>query len=106
MPRNDSLFYFFSEKMRLVLMAAVALRIGCDGSSGNTVGMGSSGSGGGATGGGGGTSRAGIGRASSIPQFAHVFIVLEENHSYSDVLGVTDLPESAATAPEMTEFFK
>jgi hypothetical protein len=68
--------------------------------------MGTSGSGGGAAGGGGGTSRGGIGQASSIPQFAHVFIVLEENHSYSDVLGVTDLPGSAATAPDMREFFK
>ena len=30
--------------------------------------------------------------ASSIPQYAHVVIVMEENHSYSDIIGNSDAP--------------
>jgi hypothetical protein len=32
------------------------------------------------------------GGASTIPAFAHVFIVVEENHSYADVIGNTSMP--------------
>ena len=54
-------------------------------------GGGAGGSGGGGTGGSGGGSGGGEGGGDStgIPQFPHVFIVLEENHSFSDVVGNT-----------------
>src|SRR6202166_441191 len=30
--------------------------------------------------------------AGTVPAFAHVFIVVEENHSYADVIGSTSMP--------------
>jgi phosphatidylinositol-3-phosphatase len=32
------------------------------------------------------------GSSPTIPQFSHVFVVLEENHSFSDVIGNADMP--------------
>src|SRR5436309_11190479 len=32
------------------------------------------------------------GSSVSVPQFAHVFIVMEENHSYSEVVGNSNMP--------------
>jgi hypothetical protein len=86
------------------LVLAAILQSGCGGNSntgsssspgtGTGGGSGSSG-GGGSGGGGGGGGGGGSGSGSSggsIPQFAHVFIVLEENHSYSDVIGSSSMP--------------
>jgi phosphatidylinositol-3-phosphatase len=70
------------------LVLAAILQSGCGGSS-NAVTSGSPGSGTGGSGNGGGS---GSGSGSSIPQFAHVFIVLEENHSFSDVIGSSSMP--------------
>jgi phosphatidylinositol-3-phosphatase len=55
------------------LFAAGMLQIACGSGSGAGSGSGSGGS-------------------SKVPQFAHVFIVLEENHSYSDVVGNSNMP--------------
>ncbi len=62
--------------------------------SGSGGGSGTGGSGGGGSGGGGGggsgsggSGGSGSGGSVSIPLFAHVFIVLEENHSFSDIVG-------------------
>ena len=33
--------------------------------------------------------------ASSIPQYSHVVIVMEENHSYSDIIGNTAAPPTS-----------
>ncbi len=81
----------------LILLTALLLQCACGGSStpastgGGTSG---GGTGGGGTGGGGGSggSGGGSGGGSSIPVFSHVFIVLEENHSYSDVIGNSSMP--------------
>ena len=75
-------------------MAIAALPIACgSGSSGNSTGTGATGSGGSGSGGGTGSGGGGgTGQTSSVPQFAHVFIVLEENHSYSDVVGNSSMP--------------
>jgi hypothetical protein len=63
---------------------------GGSGSGGSGGGSGGSGSGGSGSGGGGSGSGGGTGGGGSvIPHFAHVFIVLEENHSFSDVVGNT-----------------
>ena len=62
---------------------------GSGGGSGGGTG-GSGGGGGGGTGGGGGGS--GSGGGNSVPHFAHVFLVIEENHSFSDVIGNTNMP--------------
>jgi acid phosphatase len=55
------------------VIAAGMLQVGCGGGS-NTVG------------------RSNGGGSSSVPQFAHVFIVVEENHRYRDVLGNSNMP--------------
>jgi acid phosphatase len=66
----------------ICLIVAVILQCACgSSSSGSSSGNGGSGSGG-SNGGGG----------SSIPEFAHVFDVLEENHSFSDVIGNANMP--------------
>jgi hypothetical protein len=57
------------------LIATGMLQVGCGG--GNSLPGGSGGNG---------------GSSSNVPQFAHVFIVLEENHSYSDVVGNSSMP--------------
>lgn len=75
------------------------------GGSGSTTGSGSSGSSGSAGSGSGGSagsggsgsgssgsSGSGGSGAASVPQFTHVFIVLEENHSFSDVVGSAAMP--------------
>jgi phosphatidylinositol-3-phosphatase len=54
------------------------------------AGGGGTGSGGGGSGGSGSGGGSGGGGSTSVPQFAHVFIVLEENHSFNDVVGNTD----------------
>jgi len=79
------------------LIAAVVLQCGCGGgstttsSSGSTPGGGTTSggttSGGGTTGGGGGSTG-----GSLLPAFTHAFIVLEENHSYSNVIGSSSMP--------------
>jgi len=64
-----------------VLMFAIVagiLQAGCGGGSSNSGAK--------------STSAPGNGMSNSIPQFAHVFIVLEENHSYSDVIGNGNMP--------------
>jgi phosphatidylinositol-3-phosphatase len=71
------------------LVLAAILQSSC-GDNNSTVSSSGPGSG---TGTGGGS-----GSASSIPQFAHVFIVLEENHSYSDVIGSSSMPYLNALA--------
>jgi phosphatidylinositol-3-phosphatase len=68
------------------LLLAAILQSGCGGNNSTVSPSGGSGSGGG----GGGSSSGSTG--SSIPQFAHVFIVLEENHSFSDVIGNSSMP--------------
>lgn len=48
------------------------------------------------------------GGSSSIPVFSHVFIVMEENHSYNDVIGSANMPylNSLATANGLaTKYF-
>jgi phosphatidylinositol-3-phosphatase len=78
---------------RVVLISVlVAFIIQCAcGGGGSPSGAGSSGGGTGGTGGGtGGTG--GTGGESSVPQFAHVFLLLEENHSFSDVVGNANMP--------------
>ena len=72
--------------MPLVLMAVMVLQIACGGRSNSNTG-----SNGGGTGGGGGTTPAPP-STSSTPTFAHVFLVIEENHSFSDVLGSSSMP--------------
>jgi len=85
-------------KLRCILaicaVVAVIAQCGCGGGSqsasngANTSGNGGSGGNGGGNGGGsgGGTTTGGV------PQFAHVFVVLEENHSFADVIGNTSMP--------------
>lgn len=79
------------------LIAALLSPCGCGSggasSSTATTTGGSGGSGG--SGGGGGTGGSGGGGGSgsaAVPQFAHVFTVIEENHSYSDVIGNSNMP--------------
>jgi acid phosphatase len=55
------------------LIVVAMLQGGCGG--GSSLGSGSNGGG-----------------SSNIPQFAHVFIVVEENHSFSDVVGNSNMP--------------
>lgn len=63
-------------------MAAIILQCACGG--GNSSSTSSTGG----TGGGGGTNPTN----SSPPTFAHVFLVIEENHSFSDVIGNSSMP--------------
>ncbi len=74
------------------LLIAVLLQCGCGGGSAGASASGGSGSTGGTGSGGGTGGGGGSGNGSSVPQFAHVFIVLEENHSFSDVIGNTGMP--------------
>jgi phosphatidylinositol-3-phosphatase len=60
----------------ICLIAGAILQSGCGG--------------GGSTNGGGGGSGGSV--SSTVPSFPHVFIVLEENHSYSDVIGNSNMP--------------
>lgn len=64
----------FGPAVLFVLLAAVMLEGGCGGGSHTT------------------TSTSGGGGVSNIPQFSHVFVVVEENHSYSDVIGNSNMP--------------
>jgi hypothetical protein len=73
----------------LILIAAVLLQCSCGGSSNSPASSGGTGGGGGGTGGNGGGGTTG---PTGVPQFSHVFIVVEENHSYSDVIGNTNMP--------------
>ena len=66
-------------------MAAVFLQCACGG--GNNSSTSSTGG----TGGGGGTNPTPP-PSSSPPTFAHVFLVIEENHSFSDVIGNSSMP--------------
>jgi phosphatidylinositol-3-phosphatase len=65
---------------------------GGSGSGGGNGGGGGSGGGGSGSGGGGGGGSGSNGGTPSIPQFAHVFLVLEENHSFNDVIGNASMP--------------
>jgi acid phosphatase len=82
--------------MLLGLIAIVILQFGCGGSAntsaGTTTGGGGSGGGGGGTGGSGGSGGNPGGGSGGVPQFTHVFIVMEENHSYSQVIGNSSMP--------------
>jgi phosphatidylinositol-3-phosphatase len=69
-----------------VLMAAMVLQCACGGGNNSSTG-----SNGGGTGGGGGTTPTPP-SGSSTPTFAHVFLVIEENHSFSDVIGSASMP--------------
>lgn len=71
----------------VALIIAVLLQCSCGGGSSSVSGSSVS-TGGGGTGGGGGST----GGGSGLPAFNHVFIVLEENHSYSDVIGSSSMP--------------
>ena len=65
-----------------VLIAAIALQCACGGgNSSSTTG-----------GGGGGGTTPTPPPAASTPTFAHVFLVIEENHSFSDVIGNSSMP--------------
>ncbi|MGC2259093.1 MAG: alkaline phosphatase family protein [Candidatus Sulfotelmatobacter sp.] len=68
-----------------VLVAAIILQCACGG--GNSSSTSSTGG----TGGGGGTNPIPP-PSSSPPTFAHVFVVIEENHSFSDVIGNSSMP--------------
>jgi hypothetical protein len=76
-------------KVRFLLLvslaAAMILHSGCGGSGGSGSAGGTGASGGSGTGGSGGQS-------SAVPIFPHVFIVVEENHSFSDVIGNAGMP--------------
>src|SRR6202451_2978456 len=61
----------------LCMILAVTLQCSCGGGAGSSAGAG------GSTG--------GVG-TSAIPQFAHVFVLVEENHSFNDVIGNTNMP--------------
>jgi hypothetical protein len=61
------------------LLAAMIMQIGCGGRSANSSG---------GTGGSGGNSSGGT----SLPKFNHAFILVEENHSYSAVIGSPSMP--------------
>jgi hypothetical protein len=73
----------------LSVIAMIVPHSACGGGGGGGAANGSGTSSGGGGGGGGG---GGAAPASSVPQFAHVFLVIEENHSYSDVIGNANLP--------------
>jgi acid phosphatase len=60
------------------IVAAALFLTGCGGGSSGSSGT--------------STTTPGGGMTNSGPQFAHVFIVLEENHSYSDVIGNSNMP--------------
>ncbi len=68
-----------------MLLAAIILQCACGG--GNNSSTSSTGG----TGGGGGTNPTPP-PSSSPPTFAHVFLVIEENHSFSDVIGNSSMP--------------
>jgi acid phosphatase len=68
-----------------VLLAAIILQCACGGGNNSST---SSNDG---TGGGGGTNPTPP-PSSSPPTFAHVFLVIEENHSFSDVIGSSSMP--------------
>jgi acid phosphatase len=81
------------------ILAASVIQCACSGgsasSSSSGISGGTGGGGGGSGGGGGtggGTGGGGTGSGSSIPLFAHVFLLVEENHSFSDVVGNTNMP--------------
>jgi|CZKJ01.1.fsa_nt_gi acid phosphatase len=67
------------------LIAAAILQCSCGG--GSAASSGGVTSGGGTTGSGGST-----GSGTSIPKFTHAFLVIEENHSYSAVIGSSSMP--------------
>lgn len=80
------------KSLLVCLLAAATLQLGCGGGgsgmSNTSTTTGTGGSGGNSAG------------TSSVPQFAHVFIVMEENHNYSEVIGSANMPylNSLATA--------
>ncbi|MGO8794638.1 MAG: alkaline phosphatase family protein [Candidatus Sulfotelmatobacter sp.] len=59
-------------------IAATVLQAGCGGGSGGSTSPSGTGT--------------GASTALSIPQFQHVFVIVEENHSYSDVMGNASMP--------------
>jgi acid phosphatase len=82
----------------LCLITAVVQQSACSGgstsSASSSTGGGTGGGGGGGTGGGGGgTGGSGGGSGgNNVPLFEHVFLVVEENHSFSDVIGNSSMP--------------
>src|ERR1700685_2444349 len=88
-----------SRALLVWILAAAILQCACGGGnsgggSAGGAGGGSGGTGGGTGGGGGGGSGGGGtgGSGSSIPLFSHVFLLVEENHSFNDVVGSTGMP--------------
>jgi hypothetical protein len=65
------------------LLAAMIMQIGCAGGRASSPG----GTGGGGTASGGNSSG-----GTSLPKFNHAFVVVEENHSYSAVIGSPSMP--------------
>ena len=63
---------------------------GTGGASGSGGSSGTGGNGGGGTGG--STGGGSTGGETGVPQFAHVFLLVEENHSFSDVAGNANMP--------------
>jgi acid phosphatase len=70
----------------LALTAAIVLQCACGGGS-NSGASSTGGSGGGTT-----PTPPSTPSTSSAPAFAHVFLVIEENHSFSDVIGSSSMP--------------
>ncbi|MGH9530025.1 MAG: hypothetical protein ACRD2S_08935, partial [Terriglobales bacterium] len=72
-------------KVRLwVLFVALVLTVVCCGCGGGSSPQPSGTNGTGGTGGNSGNT--------GIPQFSHVFLLVEENHSYADVIGNSNMP--------------
>jgi hypothetical protein len=69
------------------LTAAMILHSGCGGNGDSNSASGTGASGGSGTGGGGSG-----GQSGTVPIFPHVLIVVEENHSFSDVIGNASMP--------------
>jgi acid phosphatase len=59
------------------MILAVILQCSCGGAGGSSAGAGSS---------------PGGAETSAIPQFSHVFVLVEENHSFNDVIGNANMP--------------
>lgn len=84
-----------SFKIFICTVAAILSQAACGGGSNGTTSSSGTGTGGSTT-------------TASIPQFQHVFIIVEENHSYSDVIGNSSMPylNSLASASGLaTQYF-
>ncbi len=75
----------------IAILAAAVLQCGCGGGSSGSSSSSTVGSTTGTSGGSGGQGGSG-GTSSAMPQFKHVLLVMEENHSYSDIIGNANMP--------------